>query len=126
MARQSEQTVVSVRVDAHRACAERRDELLDQLDARDIGGRQRRQEPGRCIEEIGRRAGGPARVPACDRVAGDEPLVLDRCERALRRADVGDRRVSRCAGENVPRRLDKRPDRNGDDDEPGSGDGVGE
>ena len=85
--------VVVVGAEPDGPCAERGDELLDEVEPRRIGRRQRREQPGRRVEDVGGGARRSARVTAGDRVAGYEALVFDGGDAALRRADVGHRRV---------------------------------
>ena len=77
----------------------------------------RRQEPGRALEEPGARVLGAARLGAADRVAADEARRAGggRDDARLRRADVGDGRrlaaspastAATCAGELRDRRRD--------------------
>ena len=98
--------------------AEGGDELLDTREPGCVGRRQRRQEPGRAVEEVGRGARRSAGLAAGDGVAGDVARIVDRRrERALRRGDVGDGRAGIGRGEHGERRLDDGSDRDGDDDE---------
>ena len=53
VARQGEQPVVCLRVEADGTRTEARDEALDELDACNVARRERGQEPGRTVEEIG-------------------------------------------------------------------------
>ena len=128
MAREREQAVVRLRVEPDRARAERRDEPLDELDARRVARRQRRQEPGRAVEEIGggaRRAAGRA---ARERMAGHEARRRRSPARAPRFVEPTSVTVAsrRRRGEHVARRRDERADRHGDDDELRAGDRVRE
>jgi DNA-binding protein HU-beta len=122
VAREREDPVVRVGVEADRARAERGDEALDELDPLRLVRRQRGEEPGRAVEEVGRRARGAARRASGERVARHEPGVVDAVgEAALRRADVRDRRGRR-RGEHLARGVGERSDGDRDDDELGPGD----
>ena len=95
MAHHRNQPVVSAGVDHHGPRAERRDESVhtaEEVRARPGG---RRQEPGRALEQLGVRAVGTSRLGAADRMATDEAAVSSGggADGALRRADIGDRRI---------------------------------
>ncbi len=116
VARHRQKPVVLGRIELHRPRAKRGDEALHDLHPRRLGHRRRGQEPDRAVEEVGARARGTAGRAAGERVAGDEPRVLDRREHALRRADVGDGRIRR-RRERVPNRGDDGAHGHRDDDE---------
>ncbi len=93
VARQRDQAVVSVGVDRDGDGADRSDERMQRAVALGVGLRDRGEEPGRAVEELGARVGRPARFGPADRMATDEAGVgaCGAHDRALRRADVGDR-----------------------------------
>ena len=78
-------------IDGHGHRAKVADEAVDEPVSGGIAVRERREKPGRALEEIGRRVSGAARLRAADRVAADEPRRARRrlADRGLRRADVG-------------------------------------
>src|SRR5436190_1681387 len=77
VAGQREDAVVRGGVEADRVGPESRDETLDELDARGVARRERGEEPGRPVEEIGRRACGTAARAARHRMPRHEPHVVD-------------------------------------------------
>ena len=77
MARDREQAVVLGRVEPHGARADRRDEALDEIDARVVRDGRRGEEPDGAVEEIGARASGAAGCAACEGMACDEARILD-------------------------------------------------
>ena len=66
VARQRDEPVVRLRVDRDRGRAELGDEPVDEPVALGIGAGERRQEPGRALEELGARVLRPARLGAAD------------------------------------------------------------
>ena len=120
VARDRDEPVVRAGVDrdraARRATVTNPCTRAEQLRA---GRRGRRQEPGRALEQLGGGALGAARLGAADRVPADEAGVAagGGADRALRRADVGDRALvrrdaraprARRAGSSRDRRRDER------------------
>ena len=97
VARQRNETIVRVRIDRDGDGADRSHEGVQRAVALRVGLRDRREKPRRTIEELGARVLGPARFGAADRVPSDEARIGARSahDRALRRADVGDRAARR-------------------------------
>ena len=92
VARHRDEAVVGIRADRDGSRAERRDEPVHEPEAVRLRRRGRREEPRRAVEEVRRRALGPTRLGAADRVPADEPPVASRRGRdgPLRRSDVRD------------------------------------
>ena len=98
------------------------DEPVQHLVAVRIGRGDGRQEPGRALEELGRRPFRPARLGAADRVAADEAADArsGRADAALGRADVGDGHRRRARVQHRPHLRRQRGNGSGDDGEVGS------
>ena len=128
VARDRDEPVVRAGVDRDRPRAERGDESVHGAEQLRAGGRGRRQEPGRALEELGVRPLGAARLGAADRMPADEPLVAvgGGADRALRRADVGDGASLRRDGEDLADDVGKLGNGRRDQDEVGTVDGVRE
>ena len=107
MARQRDETIVRVGIDRDGDGTDRGHERVQRAVALRVGLRDRREEPRRAVEQLRARVLGPARLGAADRVASDETRIGARGahDRALRRADVGDR---------AARRLEHLCDRRGE------------
>ena len=108
VARQRDEPVVRVGSIATGVAPSVGDEAVHEAVALGVGLRDRRQEPGRALEEPGARVLGAARLGAADRVAADEARRAGgrRDDARLRRADVGD-------GRRVAGRLEHRGDLRG-------------
>ncbi len=117
MARQRDEPVVGDRVDRNGPRAERGDEAVHEPVAIRLGCRERRQEPGRAVEEIGARMLGSARLGAADGMAADEPAGTEgrRADSNLRRAYVGNRAALGTRGQDGPHLIGKLGHRSGDD-----------
>ena len=131
VARQADEPVVRVRPDRDGSRAERADEAVQQPQPLRRRRRRRGKEPRRAVEELRRGAAGAARLGAADRVAADEPRVRRgrRADRALRRADVGDRAPFGCPVKDFSHGVREIADRRSHHDEirvrHGCGDGRG-
>src|SRR5436309_2557695 len=78
MAGEGQQPIVRARIDRYRNGAERGHETVQEAIALRLGLGQRSKKPGRAVEELGARMGGPARLRAADRMASDEaPPIVD-------------------------------------------------
>ena len=103
VARDGQQAVVHARVDRDRRGAERGQQAVQVAQAGGLGLGQRREVPGRALEQLGAGVLRAARLHAGDRVAADEaraqPGRHRRDDAGLGRADVGDRRLRRQRGE---------------------------
>ena len=75
VARHRDEPVVRLGVDRDRDGAERRDEAVQHLVAVRVRRGDRRQEPGRAVEQLAGRALRPARLRAADRMAADEARI---------------------------------------------------
>ncbi len=122
VARDRDEPVVRLRVDRDGHRSERGDEPVQHLVAVRIGRGDGRQEPGRALEELGRRPLRPARLGAADRVAADEAADArsGSADAAFGRADVGDGHRRRARVEHRPHLRRQRGDGSGDDGEVGS------
>ena len=124
----ADEPVVRVRPDRDGSRAERADEAVEQPQPLRRRRGRRGKEPRRAVEELRRGAAGAARLGAADRVAADEPRVRRgrRADRALRRADVGDRALPRGPVKDFSHGVREIADRRSDDDEIRVRDGCGE
>ena len=94
VARDRDEAIVGVRADRDGSRAERRDEPVHEPEPVRLRRRGRREEPRGAVEEVCRRALGPTRLGAADRVPADEAPVASgrgRGHGPLRRSDVRDR-----------------------------------
>jgi hypothetical protein len=125
VARQRDQPVMALRVDRDRHGTERGDEPVDEPVALRVGRRDRRQEPGRAVEEIRARMRRAVRLAPADRMPSDE--LLRQAQRPfLRRADVGDRAAVGRARDHLLDEGRQDGDGCGDDGEVGLGEQVAE
>jgi hypothetical protein len=101
---QRDEPVVRLRIDRDRHRAQRRDEAVQHPVPLRVGGRIRREEPGRPSKQPPARMRRAVRFRAADRMSADEAGVAHRPrERCLRRADV---RYGRpVAARRAPQRL---------------------
>ena len=84
-----------------------------------LRGGERREEPGRALEQVGARARRPARLRAADRMPADEARIVSGrpADGCLRRARVGHGRVVGSEREHVVDDRRDRCDGNRDEDE---------
>jgi hypothetical protein len=112
--------VVGLGVDRPGPPAERGDRAVQALEQDPARPRGRREVPDGPLEQVGAgvlHAGG---LGARERMAAAEALVVEH-DRALGRADVGDRAVARCGGEHRVEDPSQRADGHRDDGELGVG-----
>ena len=92
VAGERDEPVVRAGIDRDRLCTEARDEGVERAEPLRRRRGDRREEPGRALEELGGRTARPPGLGAADRMTADEARIPGRCgdDRPLRRADVGD------------------------------------